>query len=74
MLSENEILNEFWPIKKLCVDHSNENLVGVYWYGKLPDSLHYIDTELCELNLEESIHEFEFNLPSTSQELPSLLP
>jgi len=75
MLSENEILNEFRAIKKLCVDHSHKNLVAVYRYGKLPDSLYYyIDMELCELNLEEYIHEFEFKLSSTSQELPSLLP
>jgi serine/threonine protein kinase len=60
MLSEDEILNEFRAIKKLCLESCQENLVAVYRYGKLPGSpYYYIDMELCDLNLQEYIYEFE---------------
>jgi serine/threonine protein kinase len=73
-LSENEILNEFRAIKKLCIPPSHENLVAVYRYGKLTESLYYyIDMEVCDLNLEEYIYEFDFKNPSTSHEGQTLL-
>jgi serine/threonine protein kinase len=59
-LSDDEILNEFRAIKKLCIENSHENLVAVYRYGKLPDSpYYYIDMEFCDLNLHECIYEYE---------------
>jgi serine/threonine protein kinase len=56
-LSESEILNEFRAIKKLCHEHSHENVIAVYRYGKLSDSLYYyIDMQYCDLDLAEYIH------------------
>lgn len=58
ILSESDILNEFRAIEKLCVRSSDKNIIAVYRYGKLVDSLYYyIDMELCDLNLEEYIYE-----------------
>jgi len=59
-LSEQEILNEFRAIQKLCIEDSHENVVAVYSYGALPGSLYYyIDMELCNINLQEYIYDFE---------------
>ena len=73
--SESEILNEFRAIKKLCREHSHKNIIAVYRYGKLSDSLYYyIDMEFCALDLEEYIHEPDTVGSFTSRRPPSLLP
>src|SRR5579862_7136252 len=74
-VSEGDILNEFRAIKKLCLECSHENIITIYNYGKLSDSLYYyIDMEFCSLNLEEYIYEPGMNSSSTSRRSPSLLP
>jgi len=72
-LSEDEILNEFRAIQKLCIESSHENLVAVYRCGRLPDSLYYyIDMEFCDLNLQEYIYDFERRGSTASKGLSPL--
>ena len=72
-LSEDEILNEFRAIQKLCIESSHENLVAVYRCGRLPGSLYYyIDMEFCDLNLQEYIYDFEHRGSAASKGLAPL--
>ena len=51
------IQNEMRAVTKLCKPGSHENIVAVFEFGKLPRSyFHFIDMELCDLNLETYIY------------------
>jgi serine/threonine protein kinase len=52
-----DISNEVRAIEKLC-KHGHENLIRVFNHGllKLNHSIYFIDMELCELNLDEYLH------------------
>jgi serine/threonine protein kinase len=42
---------------KLCKVDAHPNIVPVFAHGQLPfSSIHYLDMELCDLNLEKYIH------------------
>jgi len=75
-ISDDDILNEFRAIKKLCLEPTHKNIVSIYGYGNLSDSLYYyIDMEFCSLNLEEYIYEPDMDSPRRpSSLLPLVIP
>jgi serine/threonine protein kinase len=42
-------------VTKLCREGAHENVVAVLRQGQFPSAFHYIDMELCDLNLETYI-------------------
>jgi len=55
-LTRTDIENEFHVLVSLCEEERHVNIVNVLKQGQLvPDSLFYIDMELCEFNLDDFI-------------------
>ena len=58
---------EVTAIKKLCGPGAHINIVQVLAHGQLPNAPYYfIDMELCDLNLQEYIHQEPSTEPSGS--------
>ena len=55
-LTRTDIEKEFHVLVSLCEEERHVNIVNVLKQGQLvPDSLFYIDMELCEFNLDDFI-------------------
>ena len=64
--NEKSINNEVRAVIKICkVEEKSVNIIRVLDHGYLhgPNSSYFIDMELCDLNLEEYIHEKNGNIP-----------